>query len=54
MKSKGFTVKDVSRITSAIAKKNGGQIPKDSLGARVQRIVATGNQPKVASIKKSK
>lgn len=37
---KKMTQKDVQRIQSAVAKKNGGKIPKGSYVSRLQKIVA--------------
>lgn len=40
MKKKPFTMEDVNRVKSATAKKNGGQISKNSFAAKVESILA--------------
>lgn len=42
MSKKCMTQSDVSRIQSATAKQNGGQIPKGSFASRTQSAVAKG------------
>ncbi len=41
-----MTPEAAARIQSSVAKKNGGQVPKDSVAARVQRAAEKNKQGK--------
>lgn len=40
-----FTTDDVRRVQSSVAKKNGGEIPKNSYVAAIQGVVAKRSKP---------